>query len=210
MEGRRFLDLPATTPTAPVRVYVDVAAAADDTGRAAAAVDALQRTGGPARGTVLVIVPTGSGWVDPAAVRAYEDRLGGDVATVVVQYADRPSWVEYLLGGHAAERSAAATLTAVRAALPPDGPRLVLLGESLGAAAALPVARLADECVLAGRPGSADDPQDACTELANPDDPVVAWSPGLLLTDPVRFWQVSAALLIAQDVPPGHGHRYRF
>jgi uncharacterized membrane protein len=127
----------------------------------------------------------------------------------VVQYAERPSWVEFLVGGDAAARSAAATVRAIRAALPPDGPRLLLFGESLGAAATLPVAGLADECVLAGRPGSAGDPQPRCTELANPDDPVVEWSPGLAL-NPIRFWQVSAALLIAQDVPPGHGHRYVF
>lgn len=209
LEGRRFLDLRSDTPTAPIRVYVGRTAAADDAGRAALAVAALRRAGGFERGAVLVVVPTGSGWVDPAALAAFEQRERGDLATVVVQYAERPSWLEFLFGGDAAARSAAATVSAVRAALPPDGPRLLLFGESLGAAAALPVAGLADECVLAGRPGSAGDSPHLCAELANSDDPVVEWSPGLA-RNPVRFWQVSAALLIAQDVPPGHGHRYVF
>jgi len=203
--GRAFLDLPVSSPRAPVRAYVAHAAAADDAGRAALAVETLRRAGGLERGTVLVAVPTGSGWVDGAAVTALEQRLGGDVATVAVQYAERPSWVEFVLGGDAADRSAAAVVAAVRAALPPDGPRLLLFGESLGAAAALPLAPQVDGCLLAGRPGSADDAPTGCAELRNADDPVVRWSTRL---DPVTFWQVTASLLIAQDAGPDHGHRY--
>ena len=64
--------------------------------------------------------------------------------------------------------------------------------------------------------------------LQNPSDPIVWWSPGLLLRRPdwlveprgddvspamswypvVTFWQVSADLVNSQSVPDGHGHNY--
>ncbi len=64
--------------------------------------------------------------------------------------------------------------------------------------------------------------------LQHPSDPIVWWSPGLLLRRPdwlieprgedvlpamswypiVTFWQVSADLLHAKEVPDGHGHNY--
>jgi hypothetical protein len=209
-EGRAFLSLPSSTPLPPVRTYVPEAAG-DDADRAALAVATLRRAGGMERSTVLVAVPTGSGWVDGAAVTSLDERLGGDVASVAVQYAHRPSWVEFLLGGDTAARSAAATVRAVRATIdaqpPGHRPRLLVFGESLGAAAALPVAGLTDGCLLAGRPGSLGTAS-ACTEVRNADDPVTRWSGHLLLTNPVAFWQVTASLLVAQDAGPDHGHLY--
>jgi uncharacterized membrane protein len=64
--------------------------------------------------------------------------------------------------------------------------------------------------------------------LQHASDPVVWWSPGLMvhrpdwLTEPrgrdvlpamrwypfVTFWQASADLIVSQDAPPGHGHSY--
>jgi uncharacterized membrane protein len=64
--------------------------------------------------------------------------------------------------------------------------------------------------------------------LLHPSDPVVKWSTDLVLTRPdwleeprgrdvvgavrwipfVTFWQVTADLPFALDVPQGHGHRY--
>ena len=64
--------------------------------------------------------------------------------------------------------------------------------------------------------------------LVHPSDPIVWWSPNLLLTRPdwleedrgrdvldemvwipfVTFWQVTADLPMATGVPPGHGHDY--
>ncbi|WP_448639017.1 alpha/beta-hydrolase family protein [Geodermatophilus sp. URMC 63] len=207
-----------------LRVRVGLDGAATDAGRAQAAVRGLERAGGLARSTVLVAVPTGSGWVDEAALAAVEDLTGGDVATVTVEYADRPSWAEYLLGGQRATRSAGAVVAAVRerlATVPPGTrPRLLVFGESLGAgalAAALPAVGPVDGCLLAGRPGSGGElPVPGCTEVRNPDDPVAWWGPGLLVAPraglpwlPVStFWQVTGALLPAMDQPAGHGHRY--
>ncbi|GAA4874768.1 hypothetical protein GCM10023403_46860 [Pseudonocardia benzenivorans] len=205
----------------PIRAYASLGDGGTDAARVAAAVDDLRRDGGFTRSTILVAAPTGSGWVDPAAVATVEYLTGGNVATVAVQYADRPSWVEYLEGTGPAERSAAALVTAVRAALDalPAGPRprLVLFGESLGAIAAAGVADRADATLLAGLPGSANRPAPPhATTILNADDPVGYWSPRLLVAPDgpgpwlpiVTFWQVTGSLPGAQDVPAGHGHRY--
>ena len=146
---------------------------------------------------------------------------GGDVATVATQYAHRPSWVEYPLGTEAAQRSTAALVGAVRARIDtlPAGhrPQLLLFGESLGALAAAPTARLADHTVLAGPPGAvADPPPSGATVALNSDDPVGRWSPALAVRPAgpgpwlpiVTFWQVTGSLVGALDVPSGHGHRY--
>ena len=210
--------------TGPLRVAVPLSAAATDAGRARVAVRELVRGGGLARSTVLVAVPTGSGWVDGPAVRQVERLTGGDVATVTVQYASRPSWVEYLTGQGRATRSAVAVLAAVRAELATvpaaRRPRLLVFGESLGATAAAAAVRSGepvDGCLLAGRPGSADEPTvPGCLDVRNDDDPIPWWRPGLLVSPrpglpwlPVAtFWQVTGSLVAALDQPAGHGHRY--
>lgn len=38
------------------------------------------------RSTLIVITPTGTGWIDPAAMDAVEYLCDGDVASVAVQY----------------------------------------------------------------------------------------------------------------------------
>ena len=214
----------AGSTSGPIRVQVPLSAAPSDAGRARVAVEWLVRAGGLARSTVLVAVPTGSGWVDWAAVSQLEKVTGGDVATVTVQYAARPSWVEYVMGQGPAVRSATAVLSAVRAELATvpasSRPRLLVFGESLGAtAAAEALHRLGpvDGCLLAGRPGSADEPDvPGCVEARNDDDPIPWWRPGLLVTPraglpwlPVAtFWQITGDLVAALDQPDGHGHRY--
>ena len=216
--------VPASPAAGPIRVQVPLGAAATDTGRARVALEELARDGGLARSTVLVAVPTGSGWDDWPAVEQLERLTGGDLATVTVQYAARPSWVEYLAGQARATRSATAVLAAVRvelATLPPQHrPRLLVFGESLGATAAAEALHAlgpVDGCLLAGRPGSADEPDEpGCVEVRNDDDPIPWWRPGLLVDPrpglpwlPVStFWQVTGSLVTALEQPDGHGHRY--
>jgi uncharacterized membrane protein len=208
----------------PIRVRVGLDAAPTDEGRVRAAVAALVRSGGLARSTVLVAVPTGSGWVDEGAVASLEELTDGDVATVTVQYARHPSWVEYLLGTDRATRSATAVLGAVRAQLAVlpavQRPRLLIFGESLGAtaaAAAVESVGPVDGCLLAGRPGSAGaQAVPGCTDVRNDDDPVPWWRPGLMVSPraglpwlpAVTFWQVTGGLVTALAQPAGHGHRY--
>ncbi|MEJ5914527.1 alpha/beta-hydrolase family protein [Pseudokineococcus sp. 1T1Z-3] len=229
-EGRTFLAAPRGAPDAG-RVYVDLAEGAV-AARVRVAVEQWRAGGGRDQGMVLVAVPTGSGWVDPAAVAAAERVAGGDLTTVVVPYAQRPSWLETLLGGSRAEDVTGALVTALRAELDDvpaaRRPRLVVFGESLGARAALAVAEhvRVDACLAAGTPVLRTDVlppggrSGGCHEVANADDPVSRWSPGLLVRPPeggrdggawlpvVTFWQACAELLVALDQPEGHGHRY--
>jgi uncharacterized membrane protein len=207
-----------------LRVRVGLQTAGTDAGRARLAVERLVEAGGTRRSTVLVAVPTGSGWVDESAVAALERLTGGDLATVTVEYARHPSWVEYLLDEERAGRSAVGVLRAVRSRLAaiPAGrrPRLLVFGESLGATAAARAVRElgpVDGCLLAGRPGSADAPAvPGCVDVRNGDDPIPWWRPRLLVAPPAglpwlpvaTFWQITGSMLASLDQGPGHGHRY--
>jgi uncharacterized membrane protein len=212
-EGQRFIrrgpdaiaiaavtGLPARDP---VRVYVGLAGAQTPAARAGHAVRELERSGGFDRAVLVVVVPTGSGWVNPAAMSALEYLYGGDVASVAVQYSAWPSWFTYLRGGtRAARASARALLEAVRArwtALPAQRrPRLLVYGESLGAlggmsayttvSRALDAAEPTDGALWVGVPAVADGAATArrlmfprVRGLIHAEDPVAAWSLDLLL-----------------------------
>ena len=194
--------------------------------RADAAVRALERAGGVARRTLVVVVPTGSGWVDPASLATLEAATGGDVATVALAYDDAPSWVSYLT----AREDAVATTEALLAAVArerPAGARVLVHGQSLGALAGAEAwARHpdgADGAFWVGPP--ADTPTapvagDRPVEvLAHPTDPAAIWGPRLLVVPPdrptptpwlpvVSFLQTSVDLLGAVGAPAGVGHHY--
>lgn len=70
----------------PIRVYVGRRSAETFEDRAELALKELIRVGGFDRSTLIVIVPTGTGWMDPNGQDPMEFMLGGDVATVAVQY----------------------------------------------------------------------------------------------------------------------------
>jgi uncharacterized membrane protein len=122
---------------APVRVYVGLTAAEDDRARAELAVAELERTGAFQRSVLLIVVPTGTGWINPRPIDALEYLYGGDSAVVAVQYSYLPSWLSFLVDVVRAEESARQLINAVHARweeLPEDRrPRLLVYGESLGA-----------------------------------------------------------------------------
>jgi uncharacterized membrane protein len=70
----------------PVRVYVGLRGADTARERAKLALNELKRQGGFDRSALIVITPTGTGWIDPAAMDAVEYLLDGDVASVGAQY----------------------------------------------------------------------------------------------------------------------------
>jgi uncharacterized membrane protein len=70
----------------PVRVYVGRRSAETDAERADLALAELIRAGGFERSTLVVASPVGTGWMDPGAHDTLDFMLGGDVATVGVQY----------------------------------------------------------------------------------------------------------------------------
>jgi len=145
--GREFIsagptreDIGALTGRAalqPVRVYVGLRSADSPEARAKLALEELKRAGGFERPVLIVVTPTGTGWVDPAALDSVEYLHDGAVASVAVQYSYLASWL-YLLAdpGHGADTARALfkEIYGYWITLPKNGrPRLYLHGLSLGA-----------------------------------------------------------------------------
>jgi uncharacterized membrane protein len=121
----------------PIRVYVGLRAADTPVQRARLALEELQRAGAFERSTLIVITPTGTGWVDPGAMDSVEYLLDGDVASEAMQYSYLSSPLALLVQpGYGAE-SARALFAQVYdhwRSLPRDArPKLYLHGLSLGA-----------------------------------------------------------------------------
>lgn len=146
-EGRNYI---AATPTAeaiaavtggatmqPLRAYVGLNAAATTEARAALAVAELDRIGGFGRSILVVAMPTGTGWLDPAAVTSLEYLHRGDVATVALQYSYLQSWISLLVEPDYSTEAGRALFAAVHRhwlTLPAETrPKLYLYGLSLGA-----------------------------------------------------------------------------
>lgn len=121
----------------PIRVYVGLNAAEDPEARAGLALAELIRVGAFDRSRLVVAVPTGTGWMDAAAVDPLEYLHGGDVATVAVQYSYLTSWISLLVEPGYGSETGRALFRAVYAhwtGLPHDArPSLYLYGLSLGA-----------------------------------------------------------------------------
>ncbi|MBZ2189044.1 alpha/beta-hydrolase family protein [Alcanivorax sp. JB21] len=141
--GQRGRDYIAGTPSGdgleqdPIRVYVGLGAAETPEERAALAVQEMQRVGAFERSTLLLVTPTGTGWVDPVAQLSAEYLLRGDVASVTAQYSYLPSFLALLVESEYGKQSAQALFQAVYGhwrTLPRDErPDLYLYGLSLGA-----------------------------------------------------------------------------
>ena len=120
----------------PVRVYVGLESAPTMAERVALALDEVERLGALDRSLLLLVSPTGTGYVNYAAVEAVEYLALGDVATVTMQYSLRPSFLSLDRVDEGREQNRA-LWTALRDridALPADErPRVVMFGESLGA-----------------------------------------------------------------------------
>ncbi len=121
----------------PIRVFAGLTSAETPEERAELALQELIRIGGFERSTLIVATPTGTGWMDPAAMVPLEILHRGDVATVAVQYSYLSSWISLLLEPGYGVAGARATFDAVYGywrTLPVETrPRLYLYGLSLGA-----------------------------------------------------------------------------
>jgi len=129
MSGRGALE--------PVRVYVGLRSADTLELRAKLALEELKRVGGFERSVLIVVTPTGTGWVDPAAMDSVEYLHDGAVASVVLQYSYLASWLYLLVDPGYGADVARALFTEIYGywiTLPKDSrPRLYLHGLSLGA-----------------------------------------------------------------------------
>jgi len=145
--GREFI---ASGPTAaeisqhtqmsaiePIRVYVGLGVAETAEERANAALEELKRVGAFKRSILVVITPTGTGWVDPSAMDSVEYLHHGDIASVAMQYSYLSSPLSLLVQPDYGSEAAQALFTAVYGywrTLPRDArPKFYLHGLSLGA-----------------------------------------------------------------------------
>ncbi|ETA71359.1 MULTISPECIES: alpha/beta hydrolase [Mesorhizobium] len=121
----------------PIRVYVGLRSADSPEKRARLALNELIRVGGFQRSVLVVVTPTGSGWIDPAAMDSLEYLQNGDVASVAVQYSYLASWLSLLVEPDYGADTAQALFRDVYdywIRLPKNNrPRLYLHGLSLGA-----------------------------------------------------------------------------
>jgi uncharacterized membrane protein len=134
-QGRRFVAGGPTpealqgffgVPTvAPIRVYVGLNSAEDAAERARLALDELERAGGFERSVLLLVTPTGTGWVDAVGQDTVEYLHRGDIATVVAQYS-------YLNSAEMARAMFSAVYGRWRMLPRETRPRLYLNGLSLG------------------------------------------------------------------------------
>ncbi|TVR34596.1 MAG: hypothetical protein EA390_02785 [Balneolaceae bacterium] len=146
-QGRRFLtegprasDLQVFTDSAtmdPIRVYVGMHASEDFDERADLALQELIRVGAFERSVLILITPTGTGWIDPGAIEPAEYLHRGDIASVAAQYSYLPSPLSLLSEGDYGSGMARALFQKVYSywtGLPHDArPKLYLHGLSLGA-----------------------------------------------------------------------------
>lgn len=146
-QGKRFVDgglrreelteLLGREAREPARLYAGLESAASHDERSQLIVDELNRTRAWDREAVVVAPTTGTGWINPNAVQAFELMAGGDIATVGTQYSFLPSWISFLADREKAGEAGASLIDAVvawRDSLPADRhrPKLYVYGESLG------------------------------------------------------------------------------
>jgi uncharacterized membrane protein len=129
------LDEPVTTH--PIRVFVGFdSEPLYQTGRAELALEELERMGAYDRRYLLLVSPTGTGWVDQTMIESAELLARGDIATACIQYGRFPSFlsVQKVALGRAQFRL---LLLGVKERLrerPPEArPKVLVFGESLGA-----------------------------------------------------------------------------
>ncbi|UNK39117.1 alpha/beta-hydrolase family protein [Shinella sp. H4-D48] len=121
----------------PLRIYAGLNAAETPEARARIALDELIRVGGFERSTLLVVMPTGTGWIDPEALDTVEYLHHGDIASVSIQYSYLASWLSLIAEPDYGAEAARALFRAVYnhwTTLPKESrPKLYLYGLSLGA-----------------------------------------------------------------------------
>lgn len=133
-EIEQLTGAPAETP---LRVYAGLRAAETPEERAALALREMDRVGAFDRKILVLIMPVGTGWVEPAAIDTLEILHGGDVASVAVQYSYLTSWLSLVSEPDVGVETARALFNAVYerwTEMPHDRrPKLYLHGLSLGA-----------------------------------------------------------------------------
>lgn len=135
--AKDIADMTGKPAIEPLRVYVGLRAAETAQQRADLALKEMDRVGAFDRSVLVIIMPVGTGWVEPSASDTLEFLQGGDVATVAVQYSYLTSALSLVVEADVGLETAQATFKAIYArwtAMPKDTrPKLYLHGLSLGA-----------------------------------------------------------------------------
>lgn len=141
-------DMTGRSAMEPLRVYVGLRSAESAEERAALALAEMDRIGAFDRSVLVLIMPVGTGWVEPAAVDTLEFLHGGDVASVAVQYSYLTSWLSLVSEPDVGVETAKALFSAVYERwtdMPREArPRLYLHGLSLGAYSSIASSSLYD------------------------------------------------------------------
>src|SRR5262245_41444739 len=122
--------------TSPIRAYVGLESAPSEQERVDLAIRELERTGAFDREWLMIASPTGTGYVNYAAVTILEMLTRGNCATIGMQYSARPSPLSLDRVGEGrrhARMLCAAIAERLTECAPGARPRVVLFGESLGA-----------------------------------------------------------------------------
>ena len=119
----------------PAHVYVSLDSAPTARERADLALAEMERVGAFDRSLIMLVSPTGTGYVNYVAVAAAAYLTRGDVATVTMQYSKRPSPLSLGKVKDAREQNRHLWLRIVERLhhRPGQLPRVVVFGESLGA-----------------------------------------------------------------------------
>ncbi len=120
----------------PIEVFVGLDSAPTATERVELALAEMDRTDAWSRSLLMLISPTGTGYVNYVAVACAQYMTLGDVASVTLQYSKRPSPLSLGKVKDAREQNRLLWLRIferVREMPPERRPKVVLFGESLGA-----------------------------------------------------------------------------
>lgn len=121
----------------PLRTYVGLRSADNARDRAQLALTEMLRIGSFDRATLVILMPVGTGWIDPPSIGAIEYLLDGDVASVALQYSYLTSPLSLVVEPTQGTDAAQALFDAVygywRTLPKGHRPRLFLSGLSLGA-----------------------------------------------------------------------------
>lgn len=135
--AKQISDFTGQPAKAPIRVYAGLNSADSLEDRAKLVLDEMIRVGAFDRKVLVVVVPTGTGWMDPAAMDTLEYLHGGDTAIAAMQYSYLTSWISLLVEpgyGSAAGRELFRAVYGYWTDLPKETrPKLYLQGLSLGA-----------------------------------------------------------------------------
>jgi uncharacterized membrane protein len=146
VQGRRFVSgvitqaeikqVMGTNGLEPIRIYAGIDSAETEEARLNLVIDELERTKAFDRKMLMLISPTGTGYVNYVAVESAELMSRGDIATAALQYSKRPSpmSLDRVPEGRLQFKMLVKAVSQRIAKQPAKSrPKLVVFGESLGA-----------------------------------------------------------------------------